>query len=158
MFIQVLEKLPRNYYRDGTVDSQMLACRLQPDDYWIKTLGTVCPSRMNQQAKFMYTNKPIDKSLPSLPRYGERSRDTRKRLVDNENNLYLNLNSFINLLIFFDVKTRTNECRKQIEKLNRNLHRNIDQKVNTRLSENDEKYRRCYETIIDMFCTKTYIT
>ena len=58
--------------------------------------------------------------------------------------------SLINLVFSFDIKTRKNECRKLIEKLKRNYHRNIAQEANARLKVNEEKSKRYYEIIIDV--------
>ena len=47
--IQILQKLPGNSYRNGLVDSQTLDCRLQNENYSIKTLRTVYLRGMNQR-------------------------------------------------------------------------------------------------------------
>lgn len=52
--------------------------------------------------------------------------------------IHLNLDSFINLLLSFTIKTCTNKCRKLTQKLKITCHRNIAQEVNARLQEVDE--------------------
>ena len=39
--IDILEKLPGNGYKNGSIDAQMRKYRLERKDYWIKTLRTV---------------------------------------------------------------------------------------------------------------------
>ena len=52
-------------------------------------------------------------------------KNTKTLPVHSKNILHLNLGSFTNLDLSFDVKTLTNEYRNLIEKLKRNDHRNI---------------------------------
>ena len=53
--------------------------------------------------KYRNSNKPMGKLFPSLPKYGERYVYSRKRPVDNKNNLHLNLDFFINSFFSFDL-------------------------------------------------------
>lgn len=58
------------------------------------------------------------------------------------------------LLLSFDVKVCTIKCRKLVEKLKWNCHRNIAQEASVREKESDEK-KNYFKITIDLFYTNT---
>ena len=47
------ENLLGNGYKNGIKDNAMLEYRLQPEDYWKKTLRTVYPYGLNERTRFI---------------------------------------------------------------------------------------------------------
>ena len=152
--VQILEKLPGNGYTNGKVDQKMLEYRLEREDYWIKTCRTLYPYGLNERTKFMCSEKPIGRLFPSLPRYGPRYLEKRTRSDCTNNSI--SLESLINKISDFEIKSRSNELRKYIEGLKKTTLKKMAQEAQDKLNENHDANKRHYDIIIDMFYSKIY--
>ena len=70
--IQIIEKIPGNGNKNGSIDHKILEYHLQCEDYWMNILGFTYPFGLNEKPKFISKNVPVGKLFSPLPRYGER--------------------------------------------------------------------------------------
>lgn len=75
--MQIIEKLPGNGYKNGSVDCKMFEYHVHREDLWMKTLRTSYSYERNEKTKSMKKNVPVGKLSPLLPRYRERYLSTR---------------------------------------------------------------------------------
>ena len=76
----------------------MFDYQLQREDYWMKTLRTAYPYGLNEIAKIMNKDIPINKFFPPLPGYGEGVIDTRTLSKINNDDLSSEFERPFNLL------------------------------------------------------------
>ena len=109
--IQILEKLPGNGYKNGSIDAQMRKYRLEREDYWIKTLRTVYPYGLNDRAKSINSDIPVGKLFPPLPRHGNKF--NKHVLLEILHHLILILICYSSkspTLLFLNVVTHVGNC------------------------------------------------
>ena len=87
----------------------MLEYRLQPEDYWMKTLRAIYPYGLNKKTKFMNRDSPIGKLFPPPLRYGERFINIRTQSKITNHDLSSDIESFVNFLKQFLLKYRSIE-------------------------------------------------
>jgi len=153
--IQIVEILPGNGYKNGSLDSSMLEYRLQREDHWMKTLRTVYPYGLNERTKFMNQDKPIGKLFPPLPRHGAKFVSQRTR--SSTNSQAPDLDSLINLTFSLEKEYRANSYRKLLESFKHRYLRKLAVEANSRLSSCEDNIKRWYDLLIDVFFTKVYI-
>ena len=95
--IQVTEELPGNGYKTVIKDNAWLKYRLQHEDYWMKTLYTVCPYVLNDN-KFINKHTFIGRLSPPLPTYVKRFIDTRTRPKITNHDISSEVEIFFNFL------------------------------------------------------------
>ena len=98
------------------MDNAMLECRLQREDYLMKSRRTIYSYGLNERAKFMNKNSPRSKIFPVLLRCGECFVDTRTGPKITNHDLSSDIEIFFNFLKQFSIKYRSNECRKLLER------------------------------------------
>ena len=96
--LKINEKLPGNGYKSVTKDNNMFQYQLQRQDYWMKTLRTPYPYRLNERANFMNKGNAINKFFPPLPGHGQGFIDTRTRSKINNYHLSSEFESSFNFL------------------------------------------------------------
>ena len=72
-FIQILEVLPGDGYKNGDLDTEMTSHRLAREDFWMKTLRTIYLYGLCDKYKRdpkVHKDAPVSKLFPALPRYG----------------------------------------------------------------------------------------
>ena len=155
--IQVIEKLPGNGYINGSIDATMREYRLKREDFWMKTLRTVYPYGLNEKTKFMSRNVPIGKLFPPLPRTGNRLLNNgRMRNKNSENRKLANLDCFIAHLNNFNIKQRSNECRKTLEGFRKQELRKLALQASKELTTSDDDNIRLLKLILDTAFTKCF--
>ena len=153
--IQILEKLPGNGYKNGSMDLEMLEYRLQREDYWIETLRTNYPYGLNERTKSMNKDLPVGKNFPSLPRHGAQFLNNRSRTKIDAPNFSSNINEFLKYIKAFPIKLRSDECRKLIESFKKSELRNLGIELE-KIFQLDESDQRWHDLIKDMIFTKVH--
>ena len=96
--------------------------KIQREDYWMKTLLSICSYGLNERAKFMNKRSLIRKHFPPLPRYGELFIDTRTRSKVTNHDLPSDIEIFFSVFLKqFLIKYRSNECQKLLKLLERKI-------------------------------------
>ena len=109
-FIQILEILPGDGYKDGALDTEMSSLRKAREDFWMKTIRTIYPYGLCDIYKCdskVSDDAPIGNLFPPLPRYGERlgGLDTRNRNVSRNvnENIYFSMSLILISIIYSKV-------------------------------------------------------
>jgi len=152
--VQILEKLPGNGYKNGKVDPAMLKYRLEREDYWIKTLRTVYPYGLNDRTKFMNKMSPIGKLFPSLPRHGPKFHNQRTR--SSTKSRISDIDSLVHSIFSYPVQSRFNKVRVLLDRLRHSNLRQLAVEATSLLSTCEDRLKRWYDLIIDIFLTKSY--
>ena len=155
--IQVIEIFQGDGYKNGTVDPDMRAFRKEREDWWMKTLRTVYPYGLNDQAKGKNSSSSIGSLFFPLSRYANRpntrkrnkssnsSRKTPQDLFDEIQQLLITSNQQTANLIrtkLSSQKTKTLKCIWNLTKHNDFFH--------------SDKFIRWQEFILDIIDTKIY--
>lgn len=165
-FIQILELLPGDGYKDGALDTEMTALRKEREDYWMKTLRTIYPYGLNdkyKRATNVHEDAPIGKLFSPLPRYGERLHglDTRtrngSRNLDQHTNFFNIFEThFFDLFQSFESHTRADSIRKHLDQLNKKEVKKIISDIVDELPSCPDDKLRWYEYALDIINTKRF--
>ena len=154
--IDILEKLPGDGYKDGTIDDKMRDYRLEREDFWMKTLRTVYPYGLNDRAKSINSEIPIGKLFPPLPRHGNKYVDHRSRTHRNSTPSHSDLDLLIQQIRESPAKDQGNKCRKLLDSFQQKHLRKLAKEANKRLDSCRDQDKRWFEKIVDTFFTKVY--
>ena len=165
-FIQILEVLPGDGYKDGALDPEMSAFRKDREDFWMKTLRTIYPYGLcdkYRREKKVPDDAPIGKLFPPLPRYGERfpGLDTRTRNGSrnrDEHTNFFNLfeTHFFDLFLSFEPHERADSIRKHLDQLNKKEVKKVVADIVDELPSCSDDKLRWYEYALDIINTKRF--
>ena len=154
--IDILEKLPGNGYKNGSIDVQMRKYRLEREDYWIKTLRTVYPYGLNDRAKSINSDVPVGKLFPPLPRHGNKFVEQRTRSPRNSTPSHSDLDLLLEQITNSPVSERGNACRKLLDSFQQKHLRKLALEANKRLDSCTDQTKRWFDLIVDTFFTKIF--
>ena len=154
--IHILEKLPGDGYKDGTIDDKMRTYRLEREDYWIKTLRTVYPYGLNDRVKSINSEIPVGKLFPPLPRHGNKFVDQRLRTPRNSTPSHSDLDLLLEQINDAPTAERGNVCRKLLDGFQQRHLRKLAREANKRLDSCTDQNKRWFDLIVDIFFTKIY--
>ena len=165
-FIQILEVLPGDGYKDGALDPEMSAFRKDREDFWMKTLRTIYPYGLcdkYRREKKVPDDAPIGKLFPPLPRYGERfpSLDTRTRNGSRNRDEHTNFfnifeTHFFDLFLSFEPHERADSIRKHLDQLNKKEVKKVVADIVDELPSCSDDKLRWYEYALDIINTKRF--
>ena len=155
--IDILEKLPGDGYKDGTIDDKMRDYRLKREDFWMKTLRTVYPYGLNDRAKSINSDTPIGKLFPPLPRHGNKYVDQRSRSHRNSTPSHSDLDLLIQQIRDSPTKDQGNKCRKLLDGFQQKHLRKLAKEANKRLDSCTDQDKRWFEIIVDIFFTRSFL-
>ena len=164
--IRVIEVLPGNGYKNGSMDQEMTNMRKKREDHWMKTLRTIYPyglcDKFKKEGKIS-SDAPKGKLFPPIPRYGERlaGLSTRTRNGSrnvNESTNFFNIfeRHFYELYLSFEPKSRASSIRKYLEQLTRKEAKKIVADIVDELPSCPDDKLRWYEYTLDVINTKRY--
>ena len=164
--IQILEVLPGNGYKNGSLDKEMTKIRKDREDYWMKTLRTIYPYGLCDKYKRepqVSDDAPKGKLFPHLPRYGERlgGLDTRTRNGSRNLNYYTDFfnlfeTHFFDYFMTFEAETRASSIRKYLDQLNKKEVKKIISVIVDELPSCPDDRLRWYEYTLDIINTRRY--
>ena len=165
-FIQILEVLPGTGYKDGALDLEMKAHRLEREDFWMKTLRTIYPYGLCDKYKRdtkIPENAPIGKLFYPLPRHGERESGLGTRTRNGSRNIdadtfFFNLfeTHFYDLFQSFEPHSRANSIRIHLDHLNKKEVKKIVSQITDELPSCTDDRLRWYEYALDIITTKRF--
>lgn len=165
-FIQILEVLPGDGYKDGALDPEMSAFRKDREDFWMKTLRAIYPYGLCdkfRREKNIPEDAPIGKLFPPLPRYGERFHglDTRTRngsRNQDEHTNFFNIfdTHFYDLFLSFEPQERADSVRKHLDQLNKKEVKKVVSDIVDELPSCSDDKLRWYEYALDILNTKRF--
>ena len=165
-FIQILEVLPGDGYKDGALDPEMSAFRKDREDFWMKTLRTIYPYGLcdkYRRDKKVPDDAPIGKLFPPLPRYGERfpGLDTRTRNGSRNRDEHTNFfnifeTHFFDLFLSFEPNERADSIRKHLDQLNKKEVKKVVADIVDELPSCSDDKLRWYEYALDIINTKRF--
>ena len=159
--IQVIEKLPGNGYDElGDVCGDMLASRLEREDYWMKELRTIYPYGLCERTKKKsdtIESSSIGRLFHPLPRNGERP--VRSRNNRNNHTSILSKNDFFSKSKHIrqnERKTSMNEVRKMLDTAKKKVLKEIASYIIENGLNYDDDYSQWFSFILDIIDTKLY--